>query len=124
MAYRRGLARRLRGIPIILLTTTGRKSGRAITSPLVSVRDGDAFIIIASAGGANQHPSWWLNLVANPEAVVQADDATIKVRMEEVTDPVDKDRLWMRMAGVFPGYNGYQRKTARIIPLALLRPRP
>jgi deazaflavin-dependent oxidoreductase (nitroreductase family) len=120
--YRRGLARRFLGAPAVLVTTTGRKSGRAITTPLISVRDGASFVVIASNGGADRHPVWWLNLLSNPEAIVEAGSERIRVRAEEVSDPNERDRLWRKMAEVYPGYDGYTRKTKRIIPLALLRP--
>jgi deazaflavin-dependent oxidoreductase (nitroreductase family) len=109
-------------VPAILLTTTGRKSGRPITTPLVAQRDGDALIVIASWGGADQHPSWWLNLLGNPVALVQDGEQKIQVRAVEVTDSAEKDRLWKKMTAVYPGYDGYTRKTKRVIPLALLRP--
>jgi deazaflavin-dependent oxidoreductase (nitroreductase family) len=120
--YRRGIGRRFQGAPAILLTTTGRKSGRPVTTPLLAQRDGDAFIVIASWGGADQHPSWWLNLLTNPAALVQDGDQEIRVRAGEVTDPTEKARLWRKMTAVYPGYDGYTRKTRRVIPLALLRP--
>jgi proline iminopeptidase len=88
----------------------------------MSVRDPEGFIVIASAGGADWHPGWWLNLKANPQALVQAGDEKIPVRAVEVTDPADRDRLWKKMTAVYKGYDGYTRKTNRLIPLALLKP--
>lgn len=120
--YRRGVGRRFLGAPAILLTTTGRRSGRAISTPLISVRDGDSFVVIASNGGADRHPVWWLNLLANPEATVEAGSETIRVRAQEVRDPAERERLWRKMTQVYSGYDGYTRRTARVIPLALLRP--
>ena len=107
---------------VVLLTTTGRKSGKRITSPLNAGRDGDNFIVIASAGGADWHPSWWLNLKANPNAALQLDNQTIPVRMEEITEPTEKERLWKKMTETYPGYDNYIKKTSRVIPLAILRP--
>lgn len=120
--YRRGIGRRFGRLPAILLITTGRKSGKPITTPLAAERDGDAFIVIASAGGAESHPSWWLNLLANPVARVQDGNQVIQVRAVEVTDSAEKDRLWKKMTALYRGYDGYTRKTTRVIPLALLRP--
>jgi deazaflavin-dependent oxidoreductase (nitroreductase family) len=120
--YRRGLARRMGKAKVVLLTTTGRKSGKRITSPLNAGRDGENFIVIASAGGADWHPSWWLNLKANPNATVQLDNETIPVRMEEITDPIEKQRLWKKMTETYPGYDNYTKKTSRVIPLGILRP--
>jgi F420H(2)-dependent quinone reductase len=122
--YRRGLGRHVPAEPTILLTSTGRKSGRPVTNPLLSIRDPEGFIVIASVGGADWHPSWWLNLKANPEAVVQSGDERIKVRAVEVTEPEAKDRLWKKMTAVYQGYDAYARKTQRVIPLALLKPVP
>jgi deazaflavin-dependent oxidoreductase (nitroreductase family) len=109
-------------VRVILLTTTGRKSGKAITTPLNAQRDGDAFIVIASMGGADEHPSWWLNLLANPAALVRDGDQEIRVRAGEVTDSTEKTRLWKKMTDAYPAYDAYTRKTKRVIPLALLRP--
>ena len=122
--YRRGLGRRFRATPTILLTTIGRKSGRATTTPLMSIRDPEGFVVIASAGGADWHPGWWLNLKARPQAIVQSGDEKITVHAVEVTEPEAKDRLWRKMTAVFSGYDGYKRKTQRVIPLALLKPVP
>lgn len=119
--YRLGLARSMGKAPVILLSTTGRKSGRRITIPLCAVRDGDAFIVIASNGGADWQPNWWLNLVANPEATVEFANGRVRVRMEEVIDRAEKDRLWKKMTAVYPGYDRYTTGTAREIPLGLLR---
>jgi deazaflavin-dependent oxidoreductase (nitroreductase family) len=107
--------------PVILVTTTGRKTGRLITTPLCSVREGDAFIVIASNGGRDWHPSWWLNLLSNPEATVEFASGRVRVRMEEVTDRAEKDRLWKKMTAVYAGYDGYTKKTSREVPLALLK---
>ena len=120
IVYRRGLVRSLGKAPVILLTTTGRKAGRRITTPLCSVRDGDAFIVIASNGGQDWYPSWWLNLKANPEALVEFANERVRVRMVEVIESAAKDRLWRKMTAVYPGYDGYTKRTARGIPLGLL----
>ena len=120
--YRRGIGRHFPAGTIVLLTTTGRKSGRPVTNPLMSVRDPEGFIVIASAGGADWHPSWWLNLQANPQAVVEDGNQKIPVRAVEVAEPAAKDRLWKKMTAVYKGYDGYTTKTSRQIPLALLKP--
>jgi deazaflavin-dependent oxidoreductase (nitroreductase family) len=87
-------------------------------------RDGENFIVIASAGGADWDPSWWLNLKANPNATVQLDNQTIPVRMEEIIDPAEKQRLWKKMTETYAGYDNYIKKTSRVIPLGILRPLP
>jgi F420H(2)-dependent quinone reductase len=109
------------GGPILLLNTTGRKSGQRRTTPLMYASDGDDFILIASNGGAPNHPAWYLNLKANPEATVEVGDREVRVRAEEAHQE-EKARLWQKMVEVYSGYDGYQRKTEREIPLLVLHP--
>jgi len=112
---------RLAGGPVLLLVATGRKTGRHHTTPLLYLRDGEDYVIVASNGGAAKHPVWWLNLKANPEATVEVGDRTLPVRAEEAT-PAEKARLWPGLVEMYGGYAGYQRKTDREIPVVLLRP--
>jgi deazaflavin-dependent oxidoreductase (nitroreductase family) len=107
--------------PILLLNTTGRKSGKRRTSPLLYVLDGEDFVIIASKGGAPTHPAWYLNLKADPDASVEVGDREVRVRAEEA-DPEEKVRLWQKMVEMYPTYDDYQRKTKREIPLLILHP--
>jgi F420H(2)-dependent quinone reductase len=107
--------------PILLLNTVGRKSGRKRTSPLLYVLDGEDFVIIASKGGAPTHPAWYLNLKANPDATLEVGDREVRVKAEE-TDSEEKARLWQKMIEMYSGYDGYQRKTNRQIPLLVLHP--
>ena len=107
--------------PILLLNTTGRKSGKRRTSPLLYVMDGEDFVIIASKGGASTHPAWYLNLKADPDASVEVGDREVRVRAEEA-DPEEKVRLWQKMVEMYPTYDDYQRKTKREIPLLILHP--
>jgi deazaflavin-dependent oxidoreductase (nitroreductase family) len=109
--------------PILLLNTVGRKSGNKRTSPLLYVKDGEDFVIIASKGGAPTHPAWYLNLRANPDATVEIGDREVRVRAEEA-DPKEKGRLWQKMVEMYPTYDDYQKKTEREIPLLVLRPTP
>ncbi|HEV2013305.1 MAG TPA: nitroreductase/quinone reductase family protein [Candidatus Dormibacteraeota bacterium] len=120
--YRRGLARRMGKLQVLLLTTTGRKTGRPQTVPVNGVPEGDGFFVIGSAGGSDFDPAWWLNLVANPKASIQVNDRLINVRMEPVTDPAERRRLWDKAVASMPRYAGYEKKTKRVIPLGLLRP--
>ena len=120
--YRRGIARKLGQMPLILLTTTGRKSGKPHTVPLGAIREGDGWVVIGSYGGADVHPSWWLNLVANPNATIQTNGETFKVHMHEITNPADYERIWNRVVATMSGYASYTKKTTRKIPLGLLRP--
>jgi F420H(2)-dependent quinone reductase len=120
--YRRGLGRSIGPMQQILLTTSGRKTGKPHTVPLGAVRERDGWVVIGSYWGADVHPSWWLNLVANPQATIQVDDQIIKVRMEEITDPADRERIWNTAVARMKNYASYPKKTARVIPLGLLRP--
>lgn len=105
----------------MLLTTTGRRSGRARTVPLCSLRDGESFVVIASYGGLDRSPSWWLNLQREPRASVQLGRTTRAVVAREAT-PVERERLWAEVTARAPGYLDYQRRTTRVIPVVLLDP--
>ena len=108
-----------RGAPALLITTTGRKSGQPRTNPLVYGRDGDRYVLVASKGGAPTHPAWYLNLCANPEVRVQV--MADKFRARARTAAADeKPRLWKLMTSVRPGYDDYQAKTDRDIPVVIL----
>jgi len=109
------------GGPVLLLNTTGRKSGQRRTNPLLYVRDGDDFVLIASNGGAPRHPAWYLNLRANPDATVEVGDLRVRVRAE-VVDGEEKAHLWQKMVDMYSSYDDYQKKTNREIPLLVLHP--
>ena len=106
--------------PTLLLTTVGRKSGKARTVPLIYLADGAALVIVGSMGGAATHPEWWLNLRAEPEAQVTVGDHTWRVRAEE-TGGAERERLWSRLVQIFPGFASYRRATSREIPVVILR---
>jgi deazaflavin-dependent oxidoreductase (nitroreductase family) len=108
-----------RGSKILLLTTTGRTSGEPRTTPLIHVVDGDRWVVIASKGGAPDHPAWYLNLQADPEASieVQADEAPV---LATTADGEERARLWAAMTEAWPAYDDYQAKTEREIPVVLL----
>ncbi|HKE50097.1 MAG TPA: nitroreductase family deazaflavin-dependent oxidoreductase [Actinomycetes bacterium] len=108
-----------RGAPILLLTTTGRKSGRKITKALIYQPNGDDYLIVASRGGAPNHPEWYLNLEANPEVEVQVRGDRFKARARSAT-PEEKPDLWRRMVAVWPDYAEYQKRTDRPIPVVIL----
>jgi deazaflavin-dependent oxidoreductase (nitroreductase family) len=86
--------------------------------------DGDGFVVIGSASGSDFDPAWWLNLVTTPNASIQVNDQVMAVRMEPVTDPAERRRLWDKVVESMRGYAGHQKKTKRVIPLGLLRPAP
>jgi deazaflavin-dependent oxidoreductase (nitroreductase family) len=106
-------------LPILLLTTTGHKSGQARTWPLGYIRDGERLIIVASAGGEPKHPAWYLNLRSNPQVTIRLGDETITMHAETASG-AERARLWERLTGVFPGFAEYQRKTTREIPVVIL----
>jgi deazaflavin-dependent oxidoreductase (nitroreductase family) len=112
----------MNGAPVLLLTTTGRKSGRPWTVPVLYQAVGDRWVIIASNGGNPRHPAWWLNLRSQPAASVQIGRETYPVTAVE-TAGEERERLWRRMADMYKGYEEYARKTTRAIPVVLLRRR-
>ena len=109
-------------LPILLLDHTGRKSGKKRTTPLLYVTDGDNLAVIASKGGSPKHPAWYLNLVATPETEVQVGRRRIPVRARTATGAI-RQRLWDKAVKTYGGYEGYQRRTQREIPVVLLEPR-
>jgi deazaflavin-dependent oxidoreductase (nitroreductase family) len=116
--YRRGMVRKMGKMQQVLLTTTGRKSGQPHTVPLGAVREGDGWVVIASFGGADVHPNWWLNMVANPNVTLQVNDEVIKARMQEITNPAEYERVWNTVVATMKGYDNYTKKTSRKIPSA------
>jgi deazaflavin-dependent oxidoreductase (nitroreductase family) len=109
------------GLPIVLLTTTGRVSGRQRTVPLCALRKGDSFVVIGSYGGLDRAPAWSLNLRAEPRATVQIGSTTRNVVARE-TDTEERARLWAEVTRIAPGYLDYERRTTRRIPVVLLEP--
>jgi len=112
---------RVGDLPILLLTTTGRKSGRKRTTPLVYLRDGENMVVIASNGGSDQHPAWWLNLRENPTAEVLVGSGLKTVIAEKATGD-ERERLWRDVVELYHGYDEYRRMTHREIPVVVLRP--
>ncbi len=112
---------RLLGSPVLLLVSTGRKTGRQRTTPLLYLPDGDRYVIVASNGGAAKHPVWWLNLEADPEATVEVGGRKVRVRAWEA-EGEERARLWKGLVEMYPPYEGYQKKTDREIPVVLLEP--
>ena len=104
---------------LLLLTTTGAKSGRQHTTPVAFTRDGDRYIIIASKGGAPTHPAWYHNLVAHPEVTVEVGGEQFQARAS-VAEGAERKRLYDQMAAKMPGFAEYQRNTARQIPVVVL----
>ncbi len=115
------LGGRMVGAPVLLLTTTGRKTGKQRTIPLLYLEDGENLIVVASNGGTPRHPAWWLNLRADPEATVEAGRRELRVRAEEA-NPEEKERLWPKLVAMYGPYESYRRRTDREIPVVILRP--
>jgi len=111
-----------RGTEILLLSTRGRSSGEERTTPLIHRADGDRWIVVASKGGAPDHPDWYKNLEADPIALVQVKGERIPVRAVRAGEN-ERDRLWKLMTEVWPAYNDYQEKTDREIPVVIFNRR-
>ena len=109
------------GAPICLLTTTGRRSGRLRTVPLVYVPDGDDLVVVASRGGMGSHPAWYLNLLADPGAAVQVGAAARRVRARDAGE-AERERLWPTLTAAYPHFDAYQLRTLRRIPVVILSP--
>jgi deazaflavin-dependent oxidoreductase (nitroreductase family) len=107
-----------RGTTILLLTTTGHSSGQARTTPLIHRADGGRWVVVASKGGSPEHPAWYDNLVANPEATIQVRAEEIQVTASTAAG-AERDRLWALMTEVWPNYDDYQAKTSRQIPVVV-----
>jgi proline iminopeptidase len=107
------------GAPILILTTTGRKSGEERSTPLIFGEDGDNVVVVASQGGAPEHPGWYRNLAKTPEVGVQIKGDRFRARAR-TTEGDERDRLWRQMNGIWSYYDAYQEKTARTIPVVVL----
>lgn len=117
------LAGKAMGMPVLKLTTVGRKSGQRrstmLTSPLI---EGDDVILVASYGGDDRHPAWYSNLVANPDVDIVMNGSNTAMRAR-VAEGDERTRLWEALAAKHTNYAGYQRKTSRQIPVVVLEPR-
>jgi deazaflavin-dependent oxidoreductase (nitroreductase family) len=109
------------GRDLLLLTTTGAKSGQKRTNPVAFTRDGDRFLIIASEGGGPTNPDWFHNLVAHPEVTIEVGNEKLHARATVPAEP-ERTRLYNQMATALPGFAEYQRNTTRQIPLVILQP--
>jgi deazaflavin-dependent oxidoreductase (nitroreductase family) len=108
-----------RGVNTLLLTTYGRKSGKRRRTALIYGVDGDRLVLVASRGGHKNHPSWYLNLVKNPEVEVQVGADKFSARAHTAS-PEEKARLWPLMTSIWPAYDDYQARTEREIPVVVL----
>jgi deazaflavin-dependent oxidoreductase (nitroreductase family) len=109
------------GAPVLLLTSTGAKSGQQRTTPVVYQKDGDRMVIFASKAGAPENPAWYHNLVANPTATVEVGPDTVEVQAL-VTEGDERERLFSRQKELMPQFAEYEQKTTRQIPVVALQP--
>lgn len=109
------------GTHILLLTTKGRRTGEMHTTPLIFTQQGDAFSIIASKGGAPEHPAWYLNIQNDPNVKVQVKGDVYEAKARTAESP-EREKIWADAIKVWPEYDGYQEKTDRKIPVVVLDP--
>lgn len=117
-----GLTLRDTGLPVIILTHRGRKTGAVRKTPLMRVVDGNNYILIASQGGAQKHPLWYHNLKADPDVEIRDKTEVHTMRVREVVDAAERERLWKIAVEAFPPYQEYQDKTDRVIPILVAEP--
>jgi F420H(2)-dependent quinone reductase len=124
LVYRRSGGKRmgqLRGMPLLLLTTIGRKTGKRRVTPVMHIRDGDNFVITASNNGRDNQPSWFLNLKIHPMTTIEVDGLARSVTAHQASME-EKGRLWPKLVDCAPFFEGYQKSTKRNIPMVILQP--
>jgi deazaflavin-dependent oxidoreductase (nitroreductase family) len=107
------------GAPMVLVHTTGARTGAERVNPLMYLPDGDRYLIFASKGGADTHPAWYRNLLAHPDIEIEVGDETIPVHAEELKG-AERDEKYAEQARRYPGFAEYQKKTSRVIPVIAL----
>ena len=117
-----GLTLRDTGLPVIIVTNRGWKTGAIRKTPLMRVVDGENYILVASQGGAPQHPKWYHNLKADPNVEIRDKTEVFPMRVREVTDAAERQRLWAIAVEAFPRYEDYQNSTERVIPVLVAEP--
>jgi len=117
-----GLTLRDTGLPVIIVTNHGWKTGAIRKTPLMRVADGNNYILVASQGGAPTHPKWYHNLKADPHVEIRDKTKVYAMRVREVVDSVERERLWNIAVKAYPPYQEYQNKTERIIPIFVAEP--
>lgn len=111
-----------KGVPTLLLTTRGRKTGKLRRTALIYGREGDSYVVVGSVGGAKNHPLWYLNLQAEPQVTLQVGPDVIPGRARTANKD-ERERFWPRLAEIWPDYDNYQKKTRREIPIVIIEPR-
>ncbi len=117
-----GLTLRDTGLPVIIVTNRGRRTGAIRKTPLMRVADGKNYVLVGSQGGAPKHPQWVHNLRADPNVEIRDKTQVYAMRVREVGDPAERQRLWKLAVKAYPPYQEYQDKTERVIPLFLAEP--
>ncbi len=117
-----GLTLRDTGLPVIIVTNRGRKTGAIRKTPLMKAVDGNKYILVASRGGAPKHPLWYHNLKAEPNVEIRDAAEVYSMRVREVVDSAERQRLWDIAVKAYPPYQEYQEKTDRIIPVLIAEP--
>jgi len=120
---REGTTLRDTGLPVIIVTHTGNKTGAVRKTPLMRVKDGAHYVLVGSVGGAPSHPVWVYNLRANPDVEIRDHTMVQPMRVREVSDERERERLWKLAVAAFPPYADYQAKTTRRIPVFVAEPR-
>ncbi|MBS0244127.1 MAG: nitroreductase family deazaflavin-dependent oxidoreductase [Proteobacteria bacterium] len=118
----KGTTLRDTGLPCILFTHIGKKTGAIRKTPLMRVKDGDSYVLVGSVGGAPDDPAWVGNLRANPDIELRDATQVWKMRTSEVTDAAERQRLWTLAVKAYPPYDDYQKKTSRVIPMFVASP--
>jgi F420H(2)-dependent quinone reductase len=111
----------LRGMPLLLLTTVGRKTGKQHVTPVMYLRDGENYVVTASNNGADKHPGWFVNLQSNPQTAIEVGNMTRDVLAHQAS-PEEKKHLWAQLVEQAPFFEDYQKKTTRDIPMVILHP--
>ena len=114
-----GLTLRETGLPVIIVTNRGRKTGAIRKTPLMRAVDGNNYILVASQGGRPKHPLWYHNLKAEPNVEIQDGTQVFKMRVREVVEPAERRHLWDIAVAAYPPYEEYQGRTDRVIPVFL-----
>ncbi len=114
-------ANRIAGMPILLIATCGRKTGKLHTNPVVYLRDGDDFLVSASSGGMDRHPGWYFNLKSKPQATIQVRDRTMSVK-SAILEGAESDQMYARFKDASSNFVKYEKNTSRVIPVIRLTP--
>ncbi len=117
-----GLTLRDTGLPVIIVTNRGRNTGAIRKTPVMRVADGNNYILVASQGGAPKHPQWYHNLKADPHVEIRDKTEVYAMRVREVVDSGERERLWSIAVKAYPPYQEYQAKTKRLIPIFVAEP--